>query len=110
MSPPHATTGEIVDVRPPGDALATAGTRTPVKTTAPDVIRVVLPVGREIPTHTARGELVDHCLEGKLAFTACGRTHDLVAGRLRLPTRGEPDSLRGIEDGSLLQTVVLPGR
>ena len=80
MTIPHAMPGEIVDVRPLGDALATTGTRTLVKTTAIDVIRMVVPAGKEIPTHTAKGELVVQCLEGKITFTACGRTHDLVAG------------------------------
>ena len=110
MSLPHANPGEIVDVRPLGDALATTGTRTLVKTTAIDVIRMVVPAGKEIPTHTAKGELVVQCLEGKIAFTACGKTHDLVAGQLLYLPTGEPHSLRGIEDGSLLLTIVLPGK
>ena len=110
MSLPHATPGEIVDVRPLGEALATTATRTLVKASAIDVIRMVVPAGKEIPTHTAKGELVVQCLEGKVAFTACGRTHDLVAGQLLYLPTGEPHSLRGIEDGSLLLTVVMAGR
>ena len=50
------------------------------------------------------------CLEGKIAFTACGQTHDLEAGHLLHLPAGEPHSLRGIEDGSLLLTVVSPGK
>ena len=62
----------------------------------------------EIPTHKAKGELIVQCLEGKIAFTACGKTHELEAGQLlHLPT-GEPHSLRGIEDGSLMLTILLP--
>ena len=108
MSIPHAGPGEVVDVRPLGAALATTGTRTLVKADALDVIRLVVPAGKEIPTHQAKGELVVHCLEGKVAFTACGRTHDLEAGHLLYLPAGEPHSLRGIEDGSLLLTVLLP--
>jgi quercetin dioxygenase-like cupin family protein len=110
MSIPHAIPGEIVDVRPLGDALTTAGTKTLVKTQAIDVIRMVVPAGKEIPTHKAKGELVVQCLEGKIAFTACGRTHDLEAGQLLYLPTGEPHSLCGIEDGSLLLTLVRPGR
>ena len=99
-----------MDVRPQGAALATTETRTLVKTKAIEVIRMVVPAGKEIPTHTAKVELVVQCLEGKIAFTACGTTHDLEAGQmLYLPT-GEPHSLRGIEDGTLLLTIVLPGQ
>ena len=108
MSIPHANPGEVVDVRPLGAALATTPTRTLVKTDTLDVIRMVVPAGKEVPTHTAKGELVVQCLEGKVAFTAGGRTHDLEAGHLLYLPAGEPHSLRGIEDGSLLLTVLSP--
>ena len=110
MSVPHADPGEIVDVRPFGAALTTTATQTLVKTGAVTVIRMVVPAGKEIPTHTAKGELVVQCLEGKIAFTAGGKTHDLEAGHLLYLSTGEPHSLRGIEDASLLLTVLLPGR
>ena len=110
MSIPHAIPGEVVDVRPLGAALATTVTKTLVKTDSIDVIRMIVPAGKEIPTHRAKGELVVQCLEGKIAFTAYGATHELVAGQfLCLPT-GEPHSLRGIEDGSLLLTVLLSSK
>ncbi len=110
MSIPHASPGEVVDVRPLGAALATTATRTLVKAEGVTVVRMVVPAGKEIPTHTAKGELVVQCLEGKIAFTACGKTHDLEAGHLLYLPTGEPHSLRGIEDGSLLLTVLIPGR
>ena len=99
-----------MDVRPLGAALATTGTRTLVKTENVTVVRMVIPAGKEISTHTAKGELVVQCLEGKIAFTAFGKTHDLEAGQLLYLPTGEPHSLRGIEDGSLLLTVLLPSR
>jgi quercetin dioxygenase-like cupin family protein len=108
MALPHANPGDVVDVRPLGPVLATTGTSTLVKTDFIDVIRMVVPAGKEIPTHRAKGELVVHCLEGKIAFTALGKTHNLEAGHLLYLPTGEPHSLRGIEDGSLLLTIVLP--
>jgi quercetin dioxygenase-like cupin family protein len=95
-------------VRPLGAALATTATTTLVKTNALNVVRMVVPAGKEIPTHLAKGELVVQCLEGKIMFTACGKSHDLEAGKLLYLPTGEPHSLRGIEDGSLLLTIVLP--
>ena len=86
--------------------LETTPTRTLVKTEAVTLVRMVVPAGKDIPTHAAKGELIVQCLEGKIAFTACGRTHDLEAGHLLYLPAGEPHSLRGIEDGSLLLTVV----
>ena len=107
MAIPHAKPGEVVDVRPLGSALATTETRTLVKTKAIDVIRMVVPAGKEIPTHKAKGEILVQCLEGKIAFTAFGKTHDLEAGELLYLPTGEPHSLRGIEDGSMLLTILL---
>jgi quercetin dioxygenase-like cupin family protein len=106
MSVPHSNPGEVVDVSPLGVALPTTPTRTLVKTEAVTVVRMVVPAGKEIPTHAAKGELIVQCLEGKIAFTARGQTHDLEAGHLLHLPAGEPHSLRGIEDGSLLLTVV----
>ena len=97
-----------MDVRPLGAALARTATRTLVKTEALTVVRMVVPAGKEIPTHTANGELVVQCLEGKVAFTVGGKTHDLEAGDMLYLPAGEPHALRGIEAGSLLLTIVLP--
>jgi quercetin dioxygenase-like cupin family protein len=106
MAIPHAAPGEIVDVRPLGAALA--ATRTLVKTKAIEIIRLVVPAGKEIPSHKAKGDIVVQCLEGKIAFTAFGKTHDLERGQLLYLPAGELHSVRGIEDGSLLLTIHLP--
>lgn len=110
MSIPHASPAEVVDIRPLGAALATTGTRTLVKTKAIEILRMVVPAGKEIPTHKAKGEIIVQCLEGRIAFTACGETNDLAAGHLLYLPIGEPHSLRGIENGSLLVTILLPSR
>ena len=109
MADPQANPAEVVDVRPLGAALATTGTATLVKAGAVTVVRLVVPAGKEIPTHAAKGELVVHCLEGKIAFTAGGTTHDLTAGHLLYLPAGEPHSVRGVEAASLLLTVVDAG-
>lgn len=108
MSIPHANPGEIVNVRPLGAALTTSVTRTLVKTKTTEVIRLVVPAGKQIPSHKANGEIVVQCLEGKIAFTAFGTTHELEAGQLLYLPAGEPHAVRGIEDGSLLLTIQLP--
>ena len=110
MSIPHANPGEIVNVSPLGPALATTQTKTLVKTDSVEVIRLVVPAGKEIPTHKAKGEIIVQCLEGKIDFTACGKSHTLETGQLLYLPTGEPHSLRGIEDGSLLVTILLLGK
>ena len=108
MAIPHAKPGEIVDVRPLGSALASAQTKTLVRAEQVEVIRLVVEAGKEIPEHKAKGEIVVYCLEGRVAYTAFGKTHDLEAGKLLYLPTGEPHSVQGIEDASLLVKVLLP--
>ena len=108
MAIPHAQPGEVVDVRPLGSALASAQTQTLFRAEQVEVIRLVVPAGKEISEHKAKGEITVQCLEGRVTFTAFGKTQNLEAGKLlSLPT-GEPHSVKGIENASLLLTILLP--
>ncbi len=51
MAIPHAKPGEIVDVRPLGSALASAQTQTLVRAEQVEVIRLVVPAGKQIDEH-----------------------------------------------------------
>jgi quercetin dioxygenase-like cupin family protein len=108
MAVPHAKPGEVVDVRPLGSALASSQTTTLVRAEQMEVIRLVVPPGKHISEHRAKGEIVVQCLEGRVAFTALGRTQSLEAGQLLYLPAGEPHSVKGIEDASLLLTILLP--
>ena len=108
MAIPHAKPGEVVDVRPLGSALASAQTKTLVRAEQVEVIRLVVQAGKEIPEHKAKGEVIVHCLEGRVAFTASGKTQTLEAGHLLYLPNGEPHSVKGVENASLLVTVLLP--
>ena len=108
MAIPHAKPGEVVDVRPLGSALPSAHTKTLVRAEQVEVIRLVVPAGKEIEEHKAKGELVVQCLEGRVAFTALGKTQNLEAGKLLYLPTGEAHSVKGVEDASLLLTVLLP--
>ena len=108
MAIPHAKPGEVVDVRPLGSALASAQTKTLVRAAQVEVIRLVVPAGKEIEEHKAKGEIVVQCLEGRVAFTAFGKTQNLEAGTLLYLPTGEPHTVKGIENASLLLTMFLP--
>ncbi len=100
---------EVIDVRPLGPAFAGASSSTLARTPTLEVRRLVLAKGHEIPTHQAPGEITVHCLEGRITFTACGSTRELRAGQMLVLAAGEPHSLVGLEDSSVLVTKVLPG-
>src|SRR5688572_9016169 len=107
MSIQHAKSAEAIRL-PLGVGLSSAKTATLVKTNDLELIRLVLPAGKEIPTHKAPGEITVQSLEGRVAFTAQGKTQELNPGQLLYLPRAEPHSVKAIEHSSLLVTILLP--
>jgi quercetin dioxygenase-like cupin family protein len=107
MAVPHANSGEVIDLRPLGAALAQARTTTLVKTKTLEIIRLVIPSGKDIPSHQAHGEITVQCLEGRVAFYVGNTRRDLEAGQFLYLSSEEPHSLQGIEDASILLTIFL---
>lgn len=107
MAIPHATPGDVIDVRPLGAALASTRTHALFKSGDLEVIRVVLLAGAEMPPHGVSGEITVQCLEGRIAFTCAAGVRQLAAGELILVSGDEMHGLRGVEDASLLLTIAL---
>jgi len=108
MAISHAQPGEVVDLSPLADAIATTKTSTLISTASMKVIRMVLPAGKEISEHKAPGEIIVQCLEGRITFTALGKMEDLEKGQLLFLTAGEPHSVIAVEDSSFLLTILVP--
>ena len=108
MAVSHAKPGEIVSVRPLGNDLATSRTTTLAKTGDLEIIRLVVPAGKEIPTHKTPGPVIIQCLEGRVELSALGSNHVLEAGQMLHLEADEPHAVRGVEDGSLLVTILSP--
>ncbi len=106
--PQHAYPGMPFDLRPEGGALADATTFPLVKERAFEAIRMVIRKGHEMSEHRVEGAVTIYCLDGRVAFTARGQTHDLRAGHWLFLLGGEPHSLRGIEDSAVLLTILFP--
>lgn len=110
MDKPRSRLGEVIDIRSAGASASGGPSRMLAKTEALEVRRLDLSGGREIPTHTATGEITVHCLEGRIAFTADGSTRELGPGQMIVLAAGEPHSLVGLEDSMVLVTRLLPAR
>ncbi len=106
MAIPHAEPNQVVSVEPLGPDLAATKSSTLIKSDRVQVIRLVVPEGKEIPTHAAPGEILVQCVEGRVAFTASGTTQELRPGHLIHLTAGAPHALLGLEDSSLLVTLI----
>jgi quercetin dioxygenase-like cupin family protein len=107
MAIPHAKSGEVIDIRPLGSALAKSKTSTLVKSKALEIIRLVIPSGKDIPEHRAPGEITVQCLEGRVTFATGSMRHELAAGQMLYLSSAEPHSLHGLEDASVLVTILL---
>ena len=109
MAIPHASPGDIVDLRPLGPALATTRSHALFKSGDLELIRLVLPAGQEMPAHAVDGEITLQCIEGRITFSCNAGVIELSAGQLVHSAGGETHALRAIEDSSLLLTIALKG-
>ncbi len=100
-----AQPGERVQIRPA--KLPDSHSTSLIKTEKLHILRLVVRTGKEIPQHSAPGELIVQCLEGRVAFACLGRTQDLAAGDLLYVPDSQPQSLTGIEYSVLLLTIFL---
>jgi quercetin dioxygenase-like cupin family protein len=108
MSISHARPGQVIDVRPFGPAFAGAKTTALIRTADLEVIRLVVPRGKEIPTHSTKGAITVHCLEGQVDFTIDGEARELGGGHLLYLDANQPHSVLGIDDATLLVTITFP--
>jgi quercetin dioxygenase-like cupin family protein len=102
--------GDPIKLRPLGTSLVSARTRTLVRTPAVEVVRLIVRAAQEIPRPRNQGEIIVQCLEGRVAFIALGRTQVLEAGELLHLPADEPYEFNGIEDASVLLTILVPRR
>lgn len=103
----HAAPAEVFDVRPLASALKESKTTVLVKTDTLELIRIVLPAGKQLPPHRVEGEITVQCLEGRMVFDAEGTEHELAQGQMLYLAGGATHALRGVEDSSALVTILL---
>ena len=107
MALSHANSGQPIDIRPFGSALPSERTSALFKSDEFEVMRIVLLAGRSTPPHKVPGEITVQCLEGRIEVTADGHAQILDAGHLLYLSGGVMHSLLGLQDASVLVTIVL---
>ncbi len=100
----HARPGEIVDLRPLGAAACRAATSALVKSDRFEAIRLIVLAGATIPAHSTPGFVTLHCLEGAVSLDPVAA--ELRAGDWIFLDRGTPHAVTGLEDSSLLLTIL----
>src|SRR5690606_8514639 len=102
----HVEAGEIADLAPLGEGLHEAATHALVKTDRFEAIRLVLPAGATIPEHAVDGPITLLCLEGRVTLHRDGAGLAMREGNWVHLSAGEPHSLEGLQDASLLLTII----
>lgn len=103
----HAKPSEVINIAPLGSAFSEARTVALVKTDSLEVLRLIVPAGKEIASHRTRGEVTIQCLEGQVGIVVNGITEVLSASQLLYLSKNELHAVHGIRDASLLVTILL---
>jgi quercetin dioxygenase-like cupin family protein len=106
----HAKPGKIVDLRPLGAKLKSIKTAAIVKSKDFEAVRLVVLAGTKIPPHKVPGNIMLHCLEGSVSLGLAHSSILLNSGEWVYLDGNEVHSLEGIEDASLLLTILLSQR
>lgn len=108
MAIEHASSGQLVDIHPLGGLLAQAQSFAVCKTIDLEVMRLVIPAQKCVPTHHVRGDQTMQCLEGEVELTVGGQATMMRAGQLLWIAGGVAYSIRALQDASILVTIALP--
>ncbi|MDP3691521.1 cupin [Bradyrhizobium sp.] len=103
----HAKPGEIVNLQPLGQALKDAKTTAIVKSKAFETVRLIVHAGMNIADHQVAGAIMLHCLEGRVKLGLTESALELSAHQWIYFEGGTIHSLTGIEESSLLFTILL---
>lgn len=103
----HARPTEVIDVRPLGSRLGSTGTTTLLKTHDVEVLRMVLPAGKEVPSHAVPREVIIQCLEGSVEVRTDDRSHTLEGGHMLYLEGHQAHGLHATLDSSVLVTILL---
>ncbi len=101
----HAKSREIVDLQPLGPKLKDAKSAAIIKSDHFEAIRLIVRAGAEIPPHEVSGNITLHCLEGRIELGLDDSAIELKANEWVYLDGGEPHSVKGIEESSLLLTI-----
>lgn len=108
MALQHAKAGDIVDLRPLGSKLKEAKTSAIVKSEHFEAIRLIVLAGVQIPSHELKDNITLQCLEGHVQVILSSAAIDLKSGDWTYLDPGEAHAIAGIEDSSLLMTILFP--
>jgi quercetin dioxygenase-like cupin family protein len=106
MAEPISNLGPTAFVQPLAATDETSRKIRLVRTPQVEILQLIIPAERDVPTHQAQGDVVVHCLEGRASVRALGQSYELKSGQLLHLSLDDQFSIRGIENASVLVTLI----
>ncbi|TYQ02672.1 UNVERIFIED_ORG: quercetin dioxygenase-like cupin family protein [Zoogloea ramigera] len=107
MALAHVTSGQSVALTRAGEDTTQFSAIALAKTAQLELIRLVLPAGKEMPKHHVKGEITFQCLSGRVAFITGATTTTLNGGEMLYLDGGVPHAVRALADSVALVTIIL---
>jgi len=107
MALPHATPGQVLDVRPLDGRLTSEKTVALFKSHHLEVMRLVLLAGKSLPAHKVAGEVTIQCIEGRLDIELEDGSVQLEAGELTYLAGSSTHGVNALTDATALVTIAL---
>ena len=105
----HASSGELINIRPLNGELASAITKALYKLDRLEIFRTILLAGRKVPPHRMAGEITVYCVEGHVEFTFGETNRSMRGGDLLCLAGSETHALKAVEDSSVVVTILQHG-
>lgn len=107
MALQHAASGERIALRRGADDIANFTSVALAKTEHMELIRLLLPKGKDLPEHFVDGEISLVCLEGEMLVKAYGKDVMLRPGEMIWLEGRVPHAVVANEDSVGLLTILL---
>lgn len=103
----HAKPGEVIALAGASEDTSAFAAIALVKTEQMELIRLILPAGKEMHEHHVKGEITFQCLSGEIAFITRGNPTTLKAGEMLYVEGGVAHAVRALTDSVALLTIIL---
>lgn len=106
MSKGHVKSGETINLNTLKDGMSEHSTFALIKTDNMEVIRMVLPRGKDVMEHSVEGEISVQCLKGNVIFQVEDNAIELSEDDWFYLKGGEPYGFHAKEETILLVTIL----
>ena len=106
MNQGHIQSGETINLDTLRDGMPQDSTFALIKTDDMEVIRMVLPRGRDIMEHSVEGEVSVQCLKGHVILHVGDEAKELTENDWLYLNHNQPHALHAKEDSILLVTIL----